>query len=133
VTLTAPELSRLRTDFRATLGDTGRAVRLAGTPAFNTTTGTYTGPADTTVYSGPCRVMPRAQGETLVNVGDQPITLRVYDVSLPHDATGIKVDDYWVTDTAADAELVGRRLRVLNVGWSSVQAGRRLVCQDVLG
>ena len=133
MTLYAPELARIRTDYTATLGDTGTIVRLSGDPVFDPDTGTYTEPSESTIYTGAGRVMPRPAAETVVAVGEQPVTLRLYDVSLPYDADGIEVDDYWVTTVSVDAELVGRRLRVLDVGWSSLQAGRRLLCQDVLG
>lgn len=133
MTLYPAELTRIRTDYTATLGDTGKVVRLSGDPTFNPTTGAYTNPTETTIYTGPGRATPRPATETIVTVGEQPITLRLYDVSLPYDADGIQVDDYWIATVSVDAELVGRRLRVLEVGWSSLQAGRRLLCQDVLG
>lgn len=93
----------------------------------------YGGPVIDPVYTGRCRVqMQGGQAQTTVS-GGQTITIRSYLVALEHDAAGIEVDHYVDIDAAVDAELVGRRLRVLDVTFGSNQWQRDLTCQDFEG
>ena len=133
MTLTAAELTRLRTDLAATLRDAGDVVRVASPAGFDPADGTYDAAAETEIYSGAARVQPLAGSERVVRFGEEPVTIREYHVTLPHDAAGIEVDDIWVTTTSDDTDLVGRRMRVIDVTYSSIEAVRRLRCLDDLG
>lgn len=104
--------------------------RPAAAPVFDPATGTTTRPT-VTVYTGPCRIqeLPR---EHVVTDPAQRITIRRYMVSVPIAATNLRVDDVGTVDTANDASLPGRPLRVTDVLRGSLTFERNLTCIDNL-
>jgi|GEM_PF-2134398 len=102
-----------------------------GVPTFNPATGTYTDPADITVYTGPCLVMPIGQ-DRVAQFGDGPTSLRQYQVTLGGLAAAIHVEDLVTVADTADPNLDGVELRVLDVRKSSLPTNRRLICEEVL-
>jgi len=131
MTLTSSEMTRLRADLAATLPDQGTVTRPSAA-SFDKETLEYAENAGTEVWSGACRVQPTGS-DRVVAYGEQPITVRSYHATLPHDADGIEVDDVLVLSSSVDADLVGRALRVLDVQPSSLEAARRLLVEDQLG
>jgi hypothetical protein len=129
----AGELAAMRATVSAALPDSC-TIGARGEPTFDTTTGTYTEGAVVAVYTGPCRVrVSGMRGDLVVQAGDEPVTLRTYDATLPWDATGVAVDHILTVTASADPELVGRSMRVRDVQYGSWDLGRRLTLEDDLG
>lgn len=103
-------------------------------PTYDETLREMVAAAGTAVYAGPCRVKARPTEDRVVELGETTVSLRSYVVSLPIDATGIKVDDVVVvTSSALDGDLVDKQMRVLDVQAGSHVTARRLICEEVLG
>ena len=132
--LTAAERAQLITDLQVELPDVCTITRASTSePTFDPDTGTYTTPAPTTLYSGiACRAAPFT-GDRVVQAGEEPVTLRFYNVTLPVTTTGIEVDDLIAVTTSADPDLVGTSLRVRDSRASSMGAQRRVTAEVVLG
>lgn len=100
-------------------------------PVFDPDTGTYTAPADLAVYAGACQVLPVA-ADRVVQFGDGPTSLRQYEVTLTGLAATVHVEDLVTVTAAADPNLDGLELRVLDVRKSSLPTNRRLICEEVI-
>jgi hypothetical protein len=98
-------------------------------PVFDPGTGEYTHPTGATVYTGPCRVTP-TRGERVVVAGETTVTLRLFDVTLPWDTTGVEVHHLVTVTQSGDPHLTNRQLRVVDVQGMSEAAYRRLVCEE---
>lgn len=103
----------------------------SGAPTFNSTTGTYTPPAGSTVYTGACRVKPSAlSGNTTVQAGEREVSLWPFAVSVPVSVTDVDLNDLVTITASADASLVGRELRVRSVARGTFVTARRLDCEE---
>lgn len=86
----------------------------------------------TTVYTGACRVKPRAHREA--EFGEHEVTLHQHVVVLPWDATPeIRREDRLTVTASDDAWLIGRPLEVIAVGHAGSATARRLVVEDTAG
>lgn len=103
----------------------------AGVPTFNPADGTYTDPADLTVYTGRCLVMPVGQ-DRVTQFGDRPTSLRRYYVTVTGLTAAIYVEDLVTVTDQADPNLDGVQLRVLDVRKASLPTNRRLMCEETL-
>jgi hypothetical protein len=104
-----------------------------GVPAFDWDTG-VDGPASALVlYAGPARVKPeRAEGRE-VEAGEENVTLRRFTVSLPWStATSERpaVGDLIDVSASPDARMVGLRLWVTDVPFSSTATAWRISAED---
>lgn len=122
--------ANLRTMVDRFLVDTG-TIRSPAAPAFDEDLGYDTAGTGDAVYAGRCRLRPSG-GARVVIAGDAPITLRLYDLTLPHTATGVEVDQLATMDTSDDPSLAGRVYRVVDVQGGSDGAYRRVVVEDTL-
>lgn len=120
----------MRATSASALPDTCAITRAGARGALNTLTGAYPPGARSPIYMGPCRIRPVDGQESDTLVGDLHETLGRYVVTLPHDATGVDVDDHLEVTASDDADLVGQTLRILHIGLSAFQIDRRLVAQD---
>lgn len=128
--LTTAELAGMRTTSESAMPATCAVTRSDGDPTLDTETG-LVAPGSTAVWSGTCRVRSlNTQGQD-GQVGALHETFGRYVVTLPHDADGIEVDDFLEVSAGTDDELVGRPLRVVDVGWSEWRIDRRLVVEDL--
>lgn len=97
----------------------------------NPSTLVYT-PTNATIYAGPCYISPiifrRERQET---VAEETARIRNYRVLLPWDAGDIHRLDLFSITQSADPNLTGRPMTVVDVIYTSDQAGRRLTVQDV--
>jgi hypothetical protein len=93
--------------------------------------GTWHPPTATEVYTGPCRVVPNPERERLLVVGDQQVTRRRYQVAIRYDTPEIEIDDLIAITAADDTGLIGRKLRVVDVTYSSNQWQRDLIADEV--
>lgn len=93
--------------------------------------GVYTPPAASERWSGACWVRPstRATSTRNVDVAGQQVTLHLYDVKVPWDATAEK-DDVVTVTTSRDPLLEGRQMIVREVVVREYGASRTLVCQE---
>ena len=105
-----------------------------GDDGFAWGTGTDTPTAPTVIYSGPARVKPSAQsrGEE-VNAGEVNTTLREHTVSVPWDTTVSElpaVGDLIDVSASPDARMVGMRLWVTGLQYSSTATAWRITAED---
>jgi hypothetical protein len=105
-----------------------------GDDGFDWTTGTDTPAASTVIYSGPARVKPASQsrGEE-VDAGEANVTLREYTVSAPWDTVVAQlpqVGDFLDVAASPDARMVGLRLWVTGLQFSSTATAWRITAED---
>lgn len=107
-------------------------ITRAGTGAqtYNPVNDTFSEPARSTIYSGPCRIKAPTGGDRHVNAGEDTYTLDTYIVSIPVSATEFLPDDHVVVASpATDPTLAGMALRVRAVTAGSQVTARRLTCE----
>lgn len=133
--LTDSELASIRDTHDQALPDTCTITRAAGPGTFDESTGQYASvPAPTAVYSGACRVgMAAVSGSRGLDFGEEPVTIRMYVVTLPASEDDVQVDDIVTITDSADTQLEGKVLRVADVRAWSFGITRRLVCQENAG
>jgi hypothetical protein len=122
-------MARLRKRIKRTIPD-ACTIRAPDVTVF--ADGSYTTTPGAVVYQGPCRVHPQGS-DVVVEAGEQPVTQRTYDVTLPSTASGIEVDQVLTVTVSADPDLVGRPLRVTDAKVASIHVQRQLVAEDTLG
>ncbi|MEU3665749.1 DUF6093 family protein [Streptomyces virginiae] len=110
------------------------ALYRPGDDGFDWSTSTDTPEAATVIYSGPARVKPAAQsrGEE-VDAGETNVTLLEYTVSLPWDTTVAQrpaVGDLMDVSASPDARMVGLRLWVTGLQYSSTATAWRITAED---
>jgi hypothetical protein len=120
----------LRTMVTGFLTDTC-TITTSSTIEYDETLGHDVDTAGDEVYAGVCRVRPAA-GDRVIAIGEGTVTLRLFDVTLPWDATGIEVGQLVTIDASSDPHMVDRELRVADVQGGTDTAYRRLVCEDTL-
>jgi len=101
-------------------------------PVLDPETGQLTDPALTEAYTGPCLVLP-VGADRVVDFGENPTSLRQYDVTLTGLSEDIRVEDLVTVASGHDPRLDGLELRVLDITKSSLPTNRRLVCEEVIG
>lgn len=98
--------------------------------AYNPATGRTAYPAPVTVYTGRCRVQRADVLATPQPVGERPVTVRRYTVSIPLGGdTPIQVNDVVEVTAATDPDLVGTLLRVTDVRGGSLVWQRDMQCE----
>ncbi|MFE2140185.1 DUF6093 family protein [Streptomyces sp. NPDC059456] len=105
-----------------------------GDDGFDWDAGTDSPAAATVIYSGPARVKPAAQsrGEE-VDAGEANVTLREYTVSVPWGTTVSQlpvVGDVMDVSASPDARMVGLRLWVTGLQYSSTATAWRITVED---
>ncbi len=108
-------------------------TRGGGEPTFNPTTGAYTTPAGSTIYTGVCEVqISDGLNARTSEAGGQVVTERRVTVKVPISVVGVEVDDIvTITASALDADLVGQTFRVLAEFAKSFATARRLQVEGV--
>lgn len=106
-------------------------TRPAG-PGTSTPDGTWTPAPATTIYTGPCRVVPASSERRLV-AGEAQETHRRYDIGILWDAPDILVGDQLTVTAGADPQITGRAVRVVDIRYGTEQWMRHLVCDEILG
>lgn len=85
------------------------------------------------IYEGPCLLSP-VLSDQVVNVGDRSITRRRYRARLPHSAPLPPVGAlFTLTATEHDPELVGQRMRVVDVAVRTWNVSRHVFLQHDAG
>ena len=119
----------MRATSDSALPDTGTITR-SGTSTFDEATGRLAAGTPTTIYSGAMRVRP-ASAEKVAQFGDQQVTLSSFVLTVPHDATGVEVDDVVTVTASDDADLLTRQMRVTAVPVGSFMISKRYPCEVV--
>lgn len=103
-------------------------TRSGGVPTLNPTTGLYTTPAATTVYTGACEVqISDGLNAQTAEAGGQVVTERRVTIKVPISAEGIETGDLvTITASALDPDLVNQEFRVLAGFAKSHATARRL-------
>lgn len=104
--------------------------RSSTTRVLNVSTGLYNDPAPDTIYTGACRVRPLLTGKDMKESAGAPLTLRQYGATLPHTVNDVAEGDILTVTASDDAQLEGRPLYVLSVGFLSDNVHRRLMLED---
>lgn len=126
----AARLPLLRQQAESLMVDTCTITRSAGNGTLNTTTGQYTPPTPTTVYTGKCRVKANSRFDHVIQFGEQPVSLYRFTVSIPMSATTVLVDDIITINTSAlDPAMPNLRLRVREPEFGSQVTARRIGCE----
>lgn len=100
----------------------GCEIRSPADPVFDEDEGVDVEGVGELVYSGACRHRPSA-GARVVNAGDTDVPLERFDLWLPWDTTGVKVDQVVTMTSSSTPHIVGRRYRVAEVlGGSDAEA-----------
>lgn len=92
--------------------------------------GTYTPATGTPIYTGVCRVVPMTRPPRVAVVGENQETHRHYQVGVRFDAPEILIDDLVAITVSADPRLGGKKLRVVDITYSSEQWQRNLICDE---
>jgi hypothetical protein len=115
-----------------TMSDTVKITR-AGEPTVNETTGQETYPTPTTLHNTQqCRIGPWG-GQNVVQAGEQPVSLRIYNVTLPIEIDDLQVNDSIEVLTSQDSYLVGKTLRVEDIKGVFHGVQRRVTAELNLG
>lgn len=127
--LTPAELEGMRHTSRSALPATCRITRPNSNPVLDPVTGAATA-SSTLIFEGPCRVRTLHTQDMAVQFGGLHEAVSRYVLTLPHDATGVQVDDYVTVTGGTDEDLAGRSLRVTDVQYSEWQVDRRIILED---
>lgn len=124
--------TRGRTAAEARMVDACTITRSGGEETLNPTTGVYTTPAPTTIYSGACEVqVSDGLNAQETEAGGQVVTQRRVTVKVPMSVTGVQVDDVvTITASALDADLVDEVFRVVGEFAKSFATARRLQVEE---
>lgn len=118
----------LRAEAEGRMVDECSITRGGGAQTFDPNTGTYTTPAGSTIYVGPCEVqISDGLNAQTSEAGGQVVTERRVTVKVPMSVEGVQVDDV-VTITASelDPDLVGQTFRVMSTFAKTFATSRRL-------
>ena len=103
-------------------------TRSTGEPVFDPDTGTYTTPAPTTIYTGPCEVqVSDGLSAQTSEAGGQVITAQRLILKVPMSVEDVQVDDVaTITASLLDPDLVGQTFRVMGTFAKSFSTARRV-------
>lgn len=102
-----------------------------GTETFNPGTGLIESEADTVVYSGVGRLRMPTATETEVIFGDEQVTKLRFVIDVPHDVTGIALEDVATMAETDDASALGREFLVVAVPSETFNLYRSIGCEVV--
>lgn len=121
--------SALRSMVARWLTDTCTINDAAPAPVFDPETG-YSSAGGAAVYAGACRIRPA--GASGRDVGDAPIVLHSYLVTIPWDAVGIAINQVVTITDSDDPDMVDRTFRVVDVEGGTGNPHRRLTVEQIL-
>ena len=123
-------LPELRAANASLLVDLAEILR-PGPGTYNPTTRIVT-PSEPVIYTGPVRMrQPNGIAENERVFGDTQVTASRYIACFAHDLTGIRIDDVVRVLESADADLVGRRFRVLAIPMTTWSLYKGIACELV--
>lgn len=104
-----------------------------GEGAVTAADGTWTPGQRTTIYTGPCRVVPETSNEERIPTQDMQVTRRRYAVMIRWDGDAFQIGDQIQITEAADPQLAGKAFRVVDVTYGSEQWQRNLLAEEIEG
>ena len=123
--LTSAEIDGMRTTVASALPDTADISRRAFVTA--NPDGSVTLSEPDILWSGACRINPKAGVTRESQIGDAQAITTWYIATLPYAASGFRVDDFLVvTSSSYSTELVGVPLRIVEIEVMAWELGRRL-------
>ncbi len=133
MTIPSSTITTLRTQWATRFIDTVTFVRSTGRGTLNTTTGLYSGAAESEIYSGDALIRP-VKVTDQVNVGQQETSVVELDVFMPHDAGDFQPEDLGTIDAITyDSDLNGKTMRVIEVEYDSYLTRTRVRCRLNIG
>lgn len=93
-------------------------------------TGVYTETVEATHYQGRATVVPEPDRLYEVTAGDARVGIRLYRVTVEHDAD-VPRDARVTVDSSPDAAMVGRELTVFDYELSDRVVTRVLICREM--
>jgi hypothetical protein len=82
-----------------------------------------------TIYSGPCTMRADTQGQRVVQAGDRPVSLSLYQLTLPYDVP-VAIGQQVVVTASPDPLAVGRKLRITQVPKTDWLAQRTVIAEE---
>ena len=114
--------------------DTCSITRGNGSTSFDETNGREVPAAATVIYAGKCKVQTPDVQDRTHDAGERTWTLQRDSLHLPLSAPAVRVGDVaTITAAALDAQLVGKRFRVVGLAHKTFLTARRLQVQEVTG
>lgn len=89
----------------------------------------YAPQIEVVLWAGDCHVRPASKQSQYIEVAEQVIGVRSYEVWLPVDAAIEDAPSLTVTRSLGDPELVGKQLVIVDRPHDDWQTAQRLVCQ----
>lgn len=123
-------LPDLRAEAEARMTSTCR-IGLVGDPVDDPVTGEVTYPVTGAAYSGKCRVRPATLQAQSRQMGGAETFVSDVLVSVPVSATGIRKGMTVEVTASPDADLVGLRAEIQDVGRGDSLTARRMWCLEV--
>ncbi len=133
MTIPSSTITTLRTQWATRFIDTVTFTRSTGRGTLNTTTGLYSGAAESEIYSGDALIRP-VKITDQKNFGQQETSIVELDVFMPHDAGDFQPEDLGTIDTCTfDPDLAGKTVRVTETGFDSYLTRRWVRCHLNIG
>jgi len=101
-----------------------------GAETFDANTG-QTSSTPTTVHTGPCRLRMPSTAESTSIFGDREVTKLRFVVDVPHDVTGIELEDYISITESDDASALARTFQVAALPSETFNFYRPIGCEVV--
>lgn len=127
--LTDAELCDMRDTVETVMVDTCVIAR-DGTATLDPGTGLVSS-TPTTIYSGVCQLQQAGVEANATIFGGAAVTRQRFVLAVPHDATGIGIEDRVTVTSSWDSSAVGRALRVTAVPSRSFNLYRAVGCEVV--
>lgn len=128
MTIPTSSITTLRAQWAGRFIDEATFTRSTGRGTLNTTTGLYTGATTSEIYSGVALIRP-AKTTDQEDYGQQETSLVELDVFMPHDAGDFQPEDLGTIDSVTfDTDLLGKTMRVTEIGYDSYLTRTRVRC-----
>jgi hypothetical protein len=127
----ASTIARARAFQAKQFTSTGSITRETAPGSINPTTGVYTPPTTSNVYTGVCSVRPAGNVGSDVQAGEVEVRSGDFVVRLPVNTVVKKDDVVAVTASTYDSGLVGRKFRITDVPADDLQIARVAMLEEI--
>ncbi len=133
MTIPSSAIATFRTQWATRFIDTVTFTRTTGRGTLNTTTGLYSGAAESEIYSGDALIRPVKLTDQS-DYGQQETSVVELDVFMPHDAGDFQPEDLGTIDSITyDSDLNGKTMRVVEAEYDSYLTRTRVRCRLNIG
>lgn len=98
----------------------------------NPSTGAYEQRQGGTSYDHPCTIRVSTSQDRVVEVAEDLVTLRLYEVKFKNAVEDVQADDVVTVTGSPDAEMVGKALRVRDFPADDFAVYRLVLCEEQL-